>query len=196
MTTAVAEAGDKKPDEKKASIYETFTKENRKVWLSFNAFATLVSIGMAVGTYLVLSAEPIVDCGGIRLTLWLVFSLHIVNSVEMFINLTGLEKALCSSFWVCLFMIFEVTILIYMQVTYFESQVENLALNKVSCHSVTPLLYFWLMGQILTFYIGIVVVVCYFFRQHCQDPELEARELKKEMDQRAAWELKKKEAEE
>ena len=35
----------------------------------------------------------------------------------------------------------------------------------------SPDLYFWLMGQILMLYIGIAVVVCYFFRKFCQDPK-------------------------
>ena len=71
----------------------------------------------------------------------------------------------------CAFFIFEVTVLIYIQIAYFESQL---------CIGDTPLMYFWLMSQILLFYIVLVVVVCYFFRKFCQDPKLEAEELQRE----------------
>ena len=32
--------------------------------------------------------------------------------------------------------------------------------------------YFWLMSEILFFYCLTAFVVCYFFRQFCQDPTL------------------------
>lgn len=38
----------------KLTAYEKFLKENKKPWLFFNLFTTLGSIGLAVGTFLVL----------------------------------------------------------------------------------------------------------------------------------------------
>lgn len=91
--------------------------------------------------------------------------MHIVNTIETLLNFTGLEKKLCSGTLMCAFFIFEVTVLIYMQVVYFEAL-------QMDCIQYTPLLYFWLMSQILVFYGVVVLTVCFFFRKFCQDPDL------------------------
>ena len=44
----------------------------------------------------------------------------------------------------------------------------------------TPLLYFWLMSHVLISYLIGIVVVCYFFRKVCQDPNITAETEKKE----------------
>jgi len=31
----------------------------------------------------------------------------------------------------------------------------------------TPLMYFWMMGQILVFYFVVVLTICFFFRKFC-----------------------------
>ena len=92
--------------------------------------------------------------------------MHIVNSLETLLNLTGLEKKLCGGMILCGFFIFEVTVLVYMQVIYFESM-------ALECMSRSPLTYFWLMGQILVFYLVVVLVVFVFFRKFCQDPRFD-----------------------
>ncbi len=97
----------------KGNAYANFLVENRKPWLWFNLLATLGSIGLAVGTFLVVWNQR-EDCGGLKTALWLVFAMHIVNTFETILNLTGLEKKLCTGFIVCGFFIFEVTVLVYM----------------------------------------------------------------------------------
>ena len=54
--------------------------------------------------------------------------------------------------------------MVYMQIVYFESQ---------SCITETPLMYFWLMAQILIFYVVVVLTLCFFFRKFCGDPQLD-----------------------
>ena len=49
-----------------------------------------------------------------------------------------------------------------------------------------PHVYFWLMGEILFFYMLTAFVVCYFFRKFCQDPTVKAQMLKEE-DEEAAY---------
>ena len=172
-TTKTLDEDNKEEEEvKNESLYVQFTKNNKKIWLTFNGITTLLSIGLAIGTFMVnYYAEK--DCGGIKLALWLVFSLHVVNTFETFLNLVGLEKKLCTGFWVCVFLVYESVVIIFMQVVYFRAMdtkqvelVEDVEVEK-TCLGSTTLLYLWLMGQILIFYGGIVVVVCYFFRQHC-----------------------------
>ena len=44
------------------------------------------------------------------------------------------------------------------------------------------------MGNILYFYLAVAVLVCYFFRSYCQDPELEEEEREKEDKSRDLYE--------
>ena len=53
---------------------------------------TILSAGCAAGTYLVLDyAEFDCEATALRLPLWMVFGMHIVNALETLMNLTGLE---------------------------------------------------------------------------------------------------------
>eukprot|EP00347_Sterkiella_histriomuscorum_P007072 403350357 len=96
--------------------------------------------------------------------------MHIVNAFETILNLVGLEKKLCNNYMVCGFFIFEITVLVYMQVVYFEAMASSYCITR------TALMYFWLMGQILVFYFVVVLTVCFFFRKFCQDPRLQQTE--------------------
>ena len=118
--------------------FNQFKAQHKKTWLWFNLIAIFLSIGCAIGTFFVLRAdEPNCIVGSLTLALWLVFALHLINVVEFFFNLTGLESKVCSGTMMCGYLIFEVTVLVYMQVIYFESK---------KCAWITPLKYFWLMG--------------------------------------------------
>ena len=147
--------------------YIEFKDENKRFWLWFNLLIVFFSLGFATGTYFILEQEKYTEaCGGIYIVLWAVICLHAINSLVCLINLCGLEVKLCNSNMVCCFGIFEMTILVWMQVTYFRSQED-------SCMTNAPVYYFWLMLQILVVYLGFVLVICHFFRKFCQDPEEE-----------------------
>ena len=107
-------------EEEEEDAYVKFVRENKKFWVTFNVLTSLGSIALAVGTYLFLDYFPD-DCEeqNIRLPLWFVFGMHIVNAVETIMNLTGLEMKICKGWVVCGFFIFEVTILVFMQVAFF-----------------------------------------------------------------------------
>ena len=90
--------------------------------------------------------------------------MHIFNFCEGLLNVTGLYKKCCTGRMLCFFFIFEVVVLVFMQVMYFQSSY---------CWDQTPLMYFWLMGQIMLFYIVVVVTICFFFRKFCSDPSVE-----------------------
>ena len=136
-------------------------KKHRPQWICFNVCALLVSIGLAIGTFMIAYNEQTVcSVADLKTTLWLIFAMHIVNSIECLLNITTCEKYLCSGMLLCIFFIFEVTILVYMQVEYFKG---------MQCINETKLMYFWLMGQILIFYVVVVFILCFFFRKFCQD---------------------------
>ena len=80
------------------------------------------------------------------------------------INLAGLETKICFSNLMCGFMLYEIGMLIYLQIAYFNSMMLN-------CLQLAPGLYMWSMLQILTLYVGFVILLCYFARKVCQDPE-------------------------
>lgn len=178
-------------EENKLSLYEQFVQANKKQWNIFNIMTTLVSIGMAVGTFFIIAGHPGVDCKGIKTTLYLVFIMHCVNSLETILNIFGWEKKLCTGFGVSMFLIFETTVIIYMQVIYFNSMPVDTESDADNCMLVTPYMYFWMMANILLFYIGSVVVICYFFRGFCQDPQLEEEERIKDQKSRDLYEQRK-----
>ena len=155
------------PMEEDVSAYEKFVKENKKHWLWFNLMCTIGSIGMAIGTFVIL-ANYETDCvhSSLRIPLYFVGALHCVNAVETLLNLTGLEKKLCTGPIMCVFLVFEVIVLIYMQVAYFEDQ---------RCFRLATMLYIWLCLNILLFYVVLVVVLCFFFRKFCGEPEVEEK---------------------
>ena len=87
--------------------------------------------------------------------------MHIVNSIVGLINLTPLYKI----FWHLLpstitvgIILYEIGMLIFMQITYFTAQ-DN------SCMSTAPDLYFWMMAMIFIQYVALAVVLCYFVRK-------------------------------
>ena len=100
-----------------------------------------------------------------KVVCWALFALHIANFVFGSLALCGLEKRLCNNYMLIALMIFDAVVLIWAQATYFQSQGYN-------CNVVMADYYFWLMSEILFFYCLTAFIVCYFFRQFCQDPKL------------------------
>ena len=107
---------------------------------------------------------------------WALFLLHICNFLFSALALCGLEKRICISYVLLALVIFDVVVLVWAQATYFKSQGYN-------CNLEMPDVYFWLMGEILFFYLLSAFVVCYFFRKFCQDPAIKAQMLKEEAEE-------------
>ena len=119
--------------------YKSFVKENKPFWRCFNVSIVFFSLGFAVGTYFIFEDDSERDdCGGIQFVLYGVIALHMVNFMVGFINLIGKEVACCNQNMVTCLSIFEVTILVWMQISYFRAQDDN-------CMTRAPLYYFWLM---------------------------------------------------
>ena len=88
---------------------------NKKSLCIVNLLSTLATIGLAVGTLIVLNNET-QSCEGtaLRVTLWLMLGMHATNIVESVCGLTGLEKIFCGCICVIAFFVYEVAVLIYM----------------------------------------------------------------------------------
>ena len=111
---------------------------------------------------------------------WALFTLHAINALFSMMAICGLEKRLCISHVLLALVVYDGVVLIWSQCVYFKSQ-------KYNCNLEMTDLYFWLMGEILFFYLLTAFVICYFFRRFCQDPALikEQQELEAAEEQAA-----------
>ena len=180
------------PD-KDLTLYEKFIKAKKKEWLVFNAATIAISILMAIGTWFIISTHDGEDCRNLKRCLYIVMVLHGANSIETLMNLVGLERKLCSGFAACIFLLFEATMVLYMHVVYFSAMPDE-SEQFDGCIVVAPKLFLWMMGNILLFYVGAVVVICYFFRGFFQDPQLEEEERIKDKKSRDLYEQRQMEA--
>ena len=146
--------------------YIKFTEDNKACWMWVNLGIMAVSSILATGSYMVLNGNPI-ECAGIRLVTWFITGLHLVNFLASACCLCGLEKKFGSTWMLYFFVLFDGIILVWANVTYFKSQADNCIDNAAS-------IYFWLMGEIMFFYVFFGFIVFCFFRSHCQDPNIEA----------------------
>ena len=103
-----------------------------------------------------------------KLVLWMWFALHVANALFSCLALCGLEKKICISYVFYGLLIFDAIVLVWSQVVYFQAQ-------RYNCQMEMADVYFWLMGEILFFYILTAFIVCYFFRRFCQDPLLKKK---------------------
>ena len=137
-----------------------------------NLFLLTVSVGMGTGSIIILRANPN-ECAGIRIVSWSMFFLHIINFITSALCLCGLEKKWCGGWAFTGFFITVAIILVWANVTYFQSQ-------KTNCMDDAAAIYFWLMGEIMFYYVFTFMVICFFFRKFCEDPnaagDREARE--------------------
>ena len=155
-----------KKGKKKSAVrerYKDFTKENKKAWCIFNTVASIVSIALAISTFFIVYDYPD-NCSqsDLKLTLYLVMLMHILNAGETLMNLCGLEKVVCGCKTACAFFLYEIATLVYMQVIYFQS---------TRCSTEVPLLHFTLLANILVFYVFVAFGVCFIFRKFCPPPD-------------------------
>ncbi len=83
-----------------------------KVYLS----ALLVTIGLALFTFMVIRDDDAAGCEGsfVRWSLYLVLAMHATNIVQQVCTLTGLENFFCSGLCNLCFDIYEIAVLIFM----------------------------------------------------------------------------------
>ena len=122
-------------------------------------------MGFMVGTGYIMEDESGTSCGGgtLDLVLYLIVALHVVNIVIALVNLSGNEEKICFGGLICGISLFELGVLIFMQIGYFEAMEARCYMQQ----SATK--YYWIAGQIMILYMSFVVVICHFFRKFCQD---------------------------
>lgn len=131
-----------------------FQEENKKTLCIYNLTNTAVSIGLALATFLILNGDETV-CEGvnIRISLWLVMTMHIINAIEAVFDYTGLDNIFCCCPCVLTFGAYEIGTLIYMNSVFFSSGY---------CADKTPTIYYWLMTNVIVFYVTTAIWV--FFK--------------------------------
>ena len=139
-----------------------------------NLFIMAVSAGMGTGSMLILKANP-VECGGLRMVSWCLFFLHCINFIVSAMCLCGLEKKFCGNWAFTGFFMILGIILIWSNITYFQSQ-------NGTCVDSAAAIYFWLMGEIMFYYVFTFMVICFFFRKFCEDPNIR-KEAPKEIEE-------------
>ena len=169
-----------------AQEFREFREENIRFWTVFNSLILLTSIGLGVGCYFVwgsfvenVSTKKCVD---LRDCTFFVMIMHGINAPVAILNLTGLESKVCRVNLVAILAVFELCMLVFMMIAYFDSQAED-------CMRLTPLNYFWLMGHILLYMLSMAIIVCYFFRKVCQDPDLEEEQAYHEAEAQKAKDI-------
>ena len=75
---------------------------------------------MAASTLLVISLHED-DCRGLKMMLNLVFVQHILNALMAMLNLTPIPRKFCTCMGVWVFLLIELTTIIYTQVIYFRA---------------------------------------------------------------------------
>ena len=158
----------KRDKEAAVNKYKEFKKKNRTCWITGNSIASLFSAVMATYCFMVLFYVT-GDCGGpeFKPVIWMVAIMHCLNAFEFLLNLTGLEQHLCNNYTGCFFFGYEVVVLVFMQVVYFDT-------TAINCADTYPWLYYTLMFNIFIFYFMVVFSCCFVFRKFCGDPKYDA----------------------
>jgi predicted membrane channel-forming protein YqfA (hemolysin III family) len=107
-----------------------FKENNRKSLCIVNLIATIVTIGLAIGTLVILTTDSSsCTASHLRTTLWLMLGMHVINTVESVCGLTGFDRIFCGCICTVGFFVYEVAVLVYMNTVY---------LNSKECESQTP----------------------------------------------------------
>lgn len=110
----------------------------------------------------------------------MVFVQHILNAIMAALNLTPLPNKFCTCFGAWVFGLIEFTTFAYLQVIYFKSMPCEDDMGYQNCRKTHTGLYLWSMSNILYFYLGFAVAICYLLRSYCYDAELEEAEREEE----------------
>lgn len=99
-----------------------YKESNKSILCIANVFSTVITIGCAIGTLVILGTETS-TCSetNLRFTNWLMLGMHCINALEGVCGLTGLDKIFCGCLCVVSFFIYEVCVLVYMQSIFYTS---------------------------------------------------------------------------
>lgn len=150
-----------------------FKEDNKRTLCFANLFSTVITIGCAVGTLVILNSET-QSCSAsyLRLTLWLMLGMHVINITEGVCGLTGLDKIFCGCLCIVGFFVYEVAVLVYMQSVFYSSG---------ECKKETPYQYWWLLTNIIVYFVLLAILCVIHIRGMCGSPSEE--EVNKELEE-------------
>ena len=126
--------------------YFNFIKRERTFWLVLNGVSVLAQVGLAIATYKVVTYTPTADttttdgttdtstgptimidpfCYTLDIVLYMLMGLHCLNGFTSFLLLVGLDKYVCSSVMMIIFLLINIGILAWAQSSYFSSMKKN-----------------------------------------------------------------------
>ncbi len=92
--------------------YKKFITTHGTKWRIFNLMSMLMFLGIAVGT-IAIQMSYTEDCGSIKTALWLSMACNFMNAVVNFLCMLTIEQKACSSFGWTVFIVFQMTTLLY-----------------------------------------------------------------------------------
>lgn len=120
--------------------YFNFIKKERTFWLVLNGVSVLAQVGLAIATYKIVTFTPTASADGtatsnnimidpfcytLDIVLYLLMGLHCLNGFTSFLLLVGLDKYVCSSVMMVVFLLINIGILAWAQSSYFNSMKMN-----------------------------------------------------------------------
>ena len=134
-------------------------EENKKTLCYVNLVSTIVTVGLVLGTLIVLNKEPQV-CEGyqLKVTLWLMLGMHATNIVEQVCSMTGLDRICCGCICIIGFFVYEIGVLVYMQSVFYTSG---------ECEAQHPLKYWWLLTNIIIYFFFLFITIFFHCRAIC-----------------------------
>jgi hypothetical protein len=146
-----------------------YKEANKKQMCVYNLTNTVVSIALGAATFFILNGNPEALCDGIniRICLWLIMGMHVINAIEAVLDFTYLDEIICCCCCVLGFAAYEVGVLIYMNVIFFSASM---------CEKQTPLLYFWLMTNMILFYFSTAIWIFFKLKAWFGSPSEEEKQ--------------------
>lgn len=97
-------------------------EQHKKTLCLVNLVSTIVTIGLALGTLIILNKET-AKCSdsNLRFTLWLMLGMHATNIIEQVCSMTGLDRICCGCICIVGFFFYEVGVLVYMQSIFYTA---------------------------------------------------------------------------
>ena len=162
-----------------------FKEKNAKTLCWINVFSVVVTFGLVAGTLTILGTEynklypKSQECNdsGLRNCLWAMVGMHVINITEGICGITRLDKLCCGCICIIGFFVYEVAVLIYMQVIFYRD---------THCADETPQQYYWLLVNIIIYYFFMFLTLFFQLRGLCGGPskeEIEQEEKEKGANQ-------------
>ncbi|CDW86213.1 UNKNOWN [Stylonychia lemnae] len=140
--------------------------------MKFRRVVLVFSIVFATITMLILISDT-PDCERLRLGLWMAFSIHFTSFLLLLFHFIGLGFILKKLGRILgIYYFYMVGAMFYTQIIFFQSK---------ECNIMAPLLYFWVMLNIIMFYVLVAYGIALWGAYICWESEKEEKQLQEAM---------------